>query len=72
MAEIPPKVDSNAPDETQQLAENIASDDEVKAPEADIDKDYEASKSYSTGNPDRSDTGRGGDAATAPQAGEFE
>lgn len=70
MTEISPKVDNNEPEEAQQLAENIASGEE-KAPEADVDKDYEASKSYSTGNPERSDTGRGGDAATAPQAGDF-
>lgn len=70
MTEISPKVDNNEPEEAQQLAENIASGEE-KAPEADVDKDYEASKSYSTGNPERSDTGRGGDAATAPQAGKF-
>lgn len=70
MSEIPPKVDSNEPEETQQLAENIESG-EAKAPRADVDKDYEASKSYSTGNPDRSDTGRGEDSATGPHAGSF-
>ncbi len=67
MAEVTPNVDNTQPDEAQQLAENIASG-EAKAPEADIDKDYEASKSYSTGNSDRSDTGRGSGSATGPQA----
>lgn len=67
MAEVTPKVDNTEPDETQQLADNIASG-EAKAPEADVDKDYEASKSYSTGDPNRGDTGRGDDAATGPHA----